>query len=233
MSYDLLNVVTRVLTVAGIPTQEAYPPQEWSQVDSPRAVVGLRELDPGTGTARFRVQLLSPRLMGGWCCQVWAAQAVRVLHDAGLSCRTEEMEYLSGSDCFCVAVEAVMPVVRRAEAWEQGTHWRVFCGGSMEQGVISFTAAQDRQRRLVGAHWKSEPVGITSGSGGWRLELVQQVRAEPPDVTEPFVLRVWDGEREHHYTGCCWNETVWEYTQSGSRLVRRGFALGREEVSNG
>ena len=99
--------------------------------------------------------------------------------------------------------------------------------------MTSFEAAQDLQRRLVGTHWKSEPVGITSGTGGWKLELVQSLTAEPDSVTEPFTLTVREGDREHCYTGCCWNETVWEYVQSGSRLTRRGFALGREEVSNG
>lgn len=233
MSYELLETVTGLLTAAGIPAGEEYPALEQPQLESPRAAVGLRELDAGSGTARFRVKVLSPRLLGGWCCQVWGARTVRALTDGGLDCRTEEMAYHSGSDCFCVTVEALMAVVPSAADWEPGVRWQVLCSGSEQTGVVSFTANRSLQRRLVGTHWKSEPVAITSGTGGWQLELVQELAEEPVPVPEPFVLAVREGDREHRYTGCCWNETVWEYVQSGARLTRRGFALGREEVSNG
>ena len=233
MSYDLLSVVRRTLTVAQIPTQEEYPGLEQPEIDSPRAALGLRELDAAGGIARFRVKILSPRILGSWCCQVWGARAVWALYHAGMACRTEEMKYLSGSDCFCVTVEAEMTVVRRGDDWEQGNRWRISCDGSPELGIRSFTASRDQQRRVVGTHWKSEPVSISPGTGGWKLELVQDVSEEPASVTEPFVMRVRDGNRECRYTGCCWNETIWEYTQAGTRLTRRGFALGREELADG
>ena len=233
MSYDLLSVVRRTLTVAGIPNGEEYPGLERSEITAPRVTVGLRELDDGGGTARFRVKVLSPRLLGSWCCQTWAAKVIRALHDAHFTCRTEEMEYLSGSDCFCVTVDTVMDVVRRGEDWEQGTRWRISCNGSPELGVRSFRASRDQQRRVVGTHWKSEPVSISPGTGGWKLELVQDVAGQIQPVTEPFELQVREEGRVHRYTGCCWNETIWEYTQAGARLTRRGFALGREELADG
>ena len=233
MDYELLGSVMRILVTAGLPSGEEFPGLERPEIDSPRAALGLRELDAGAGIARFQVKVLSPRILGGWCCQVWAARAVWALTAAGLSCRTEEMDYLSGSDCFCVTVEAAMSVVRRGDSWEQGTRWRIFCADAMQLNVVSFRAVRDLQRRIVGTHWKSEPVGVTSGTGGWKLELIQEPTAEPAPVEEPFVLMVQEGDRMHRYTGCCWNETVWEYTQSGARLIRRGFALNREEDSNG
>ena len=235
MGYELLRFVMVLLAATGIPVGEEYPGLERPEIDSPRATVGLRELNAAAWTARFRVQILSPRLLGGWCCQDKAAQVVRALTAAGLVCRTEDMEYNSGCDSFCVTVEVVMTVVPRGEGWEPGSRWRVYCNNAEQVGVASFRAARDLQRRVVGTHWKTEPVGITSssGSGGWELELVQDQAEEPASVQEPFVLTVREGDREHRYTGCCWNETVWEYLQSGAHLTRRGFALAREEVSNG
>lgn len=233
MGYELLRSVTGLVAATGIPVGEEYPALERPEIDSPRATVGLRELDTAAWTARFCVRVLSPRILGGWCCQVKAALVTRALTAAGLVCRTEEMEYNSGCDCFCVTAEVAMAVVPRGEGWEPGSRWRVWCDSAEQTGVASFRAVQDLQRRLVGTHWKSEPVGVTSGIGGWKLELVQELKAEPTLVTEPFVLTVREGNREHRYTGCCWNETVWEYTQRGARLTRRGFALTREEVSNG
>jgi len=94
--------------------------------------------------------------------------------------------------------------------------------------VVSFTARRDRGRRLIGAFCQSEPVGITSGRDGWQLELVQQGDQELEVVSEPFVLTVRDRNREWVYTGCCWNEERYEHTGQGLRLIRRGFALGRE-----
>lgn len=233
MSYELLRSVTGLLMGAGIPTGEEYPGLERPEIDSPRATVGLRELDAAGGTARFGVHVLSPRLLGGWCCQVMAAQAMRALSYAGLACRTEEMEYNSGCDCFCIKAEAVMAVVPRGEDWAPGSRWSIHCGDVFQPGVISFRATRDQQRRLVGTHWKSEPVGITNGTGGWALELIQILPEEPDEAEEPFELTVRQGLLVHRYTGCCWNETILEYLQSGIRLTRRGFALGREEDENG
>ena len=126
-----------------------------------------------------------------------------------------------------------MTVVPRGDGWEPGTRWKIHCGDTLQPGVISFRAVRDQQRRLVGSHWKSEPVGITTGSGGWKLELIQTLAQAPDEIEEPFVLTVREGLQVHRYTGCCWNETVLEYLQSGIRLTRRGFALGREEDEHG
>lgn len=233
MGYELLESVMGILAAAGIRAGEESPSLERPEIQSPVAAVGLRELDAEEGTARFSVRVLSPRILGGWCCQIWAARAVRALTADGLTCRTGEMGYQSGSDCFCVTVEASMAVVPAGDGWEPGQRWRIFCGDGEQEGVSSFTAAQNQQRRVVGTHWGSEPVGITPGGGGWKLELVQHLAGEPAAVPEPFVLTVREGDRVHRYTGCCWNETIWEYAQGGARLTRRGFALVREEDSHG
>lgn len=233
MGYELLEYVSDVLQAAGIPTGEAYPGLQQPEVDKPTAALSLRELDASAGLARFRVQLLSPRILGGWCCQVWAARAVQALTDTGMTCTTEEMEYASGSDCFCTAVTASMAVVSGADGWIPGQRWAVSCGEELQEGVEAFSSVQDRQRRLVGAHWAQAPVTVTPGRGGWTLELIQQVNGEPTEVPEPFVLTVREGDRVHRYTGCCWNEVRCDYTGRGLRLTRRGFALEREMDTDG
>lgn len=230
MNYDLLEYVTELLTADGLPAGEEYPGRERPEVDDVRATVGLREVDTAARTARISVRVLSSRKLGGWHCQAWASRAARALNAGGLACRTGEMEYNSGCDCFCVTVEAVMAVAPTADGWEPGAWWWIHCGDELQTGVVSFKAVRDLQRRVVGTHWKSEPVGITSGTGGWALELVQEVSVEPAALTEPFELTVREGNLRHRYTGCCWNETLWQYTPDGARLTRRGFALGREVI---
>ena len=194
---------------------------------SPAAAVGLRELDMAAGTADFTVRVLSPRILGGWCCQVWAARAVEALSGSGITCQTGEMEYLSTSDCFCVVLTASWPVVRREEGWGQRQR-QLLLGDAVQEGVESFRAVRSQGRRLFGGFNQPTPVGVTPGSGGWSLELVQRTEEEPEEPEEPFTLTLREGERVVRYTGCCWNETVWSYEQNGPRLTRRGFALERE-----
>lgn len=233
MGYELLEAVADILSAAGIRAGEEYPAGERVEIFSPVAAVGLRELDFGAGEARFTVRILSPRILGGWCCQTYAAKAGQALHDGGLSCTAGEMEYLSGSDCFCITLTASMAVVPGEGEWLAGRRWQVLCGDAEQECVISFRAVRNQGRRIVGAMCQSEPIAVTPGNGGWELELVQTVTREPEGPEEPFLLTVRHGQMEHRYSGCCWNETVIEHTQGGLRLTRRGLALGREVLSDG
>lgn len=232
MGYELLEYVTALLTAAGLRAGEEYPAGERMQILSPAAAVGLRELDAAAGEARYSVRVLSPRLLGGWCCQVWAARAEAALVGGGMTCETGEMEYLSGCDCFCVELTAAQPVVSTTGGWTAGARQRIFCDGFEQRAVESFRAVREQGRRLVGAHGQQRPVAVTPGSGGWKLELIQWGRALPEELPESFVLAVREGDRELRYTGCCWNEEQYEYTQQGTRLIRRGFALDREEAGD-
>jgi hypothetical protein len=233
MGYELLAHICGILTAGGLPAGEEYPGGERAEIHTPVAAVGLRELDGAAGVARFTVRVLSPRILGGWCCQAKAALAGDALIRAGMELQTEEMEYLSGCDCFCVNVTASMALRVGDGGWIPAPAQRILCAQEVQEGVLSFRAVRDQGRRLVGGHWQSERIGVTPGRDGWEIELVQQVSREPSDVGEPFVLTLTQSGLEQKYTGCCWNETVWEHTRSGLRLIRRGFALAREVTELG
>ena len=106
MGYELLKALVLLLRGEGISAGEAYPGTGAPAVDGPQAAVGLLELDVPAGLAKFQVRVLSPRHLGGWGCQVWAARVSEALSRAGMTCEAEEMEYLDGLDCFCVTVLA-------------------------------------------------------------------------------------------------------------------------------
>lgn len=231
MGYELLESVMDLLTAAGLRAGEEYPAGERVEIFSPVAAVGLRELDFAGGEARFTVRILSPRILGGWCCQTHGAKAAKALFEGGYAVQTGEMEYLSGSDCFCVTLTASLPVVPGEGEWLAGRRWQVLCGDAVQENVISFRASRDQGRRLIGATSQSEPVGVTPGSGGWSIELQQRITAEPDAAEEPFELRVRSGSTEHRYPKCYWNETEIAHTQGGLHLTRRGFALKREVTS--
>jgi hypothetical protein len=100
------------------------------------------------------------------------------------------------------------------------------------EGVVSFRAVRDQGRRLRGAMGRGEPVGVTSGTDGWTIELVQRTAREI-QTEEPFELTLRRGTRTERFGGCCWNETVLQYDAAGERMIRRGFALTREVLENG
>lgn len=231
MEYQLLNRVTDLLTAAGLRAGEEYPGGERMEILTPVAAVGLRELDVARGEVQYTVRVLSPRILGGWSCQVWAARAKKVLDEAGMTCTSGEMAYLNGSDCFCVVMAASEIGSFESGAWRPGMRMQVKCSGVIQPGVESFRAVRHQGRRLVGAHGTAGAVVISPGSGGWEVELVQRVDEEPRAVTEPFVLTVREGSRETHYMGCCWNEERFDHSHRGTTLTRRGLALRREVVN--
>lgn len=222
-----------ILKEAGIRAGEEYPAGEWVELRSAGAAVGLEELDCRAGTATFQVRVLSPRSLGGWSCQTAAAQAAAALEAAGFRCRTGTMAYLSGNDCFCVPVTAVMEVSFAGGTWILEPHWEFRWNETRLAGVEEFTAERNLDRRVIGAFCQGEPVGVTPGHGGWNLKLVQTIgrgSSEPEEPAEPFVLTATQESGTEVYSGCCWNSVTRHYTQEGLRIERRGFALSREVI---
>ncbi len=227
---EFLDYVTQLLAQGGIRVGEEYPAGRWVHIETPLAAVGLRGMDFDGGQVQVNVRVLSPRVLGGRRCQQAALEVLTVLHGAGVDCRMEEMEFLEGSDCFCITVTAALDAVFGAD-WALGKRWRITCGGEALEQVTSFRAVRDQGRRVVGAFCQSEGVSVTPGRGAWELTLVQSGGEDVQE--EPFALTLEDGDRSITYTGCHWNREEWDHHQGGSRRTRTGFALGREVTGNG
>ena len=232
MGRECLEWVLGLLSQGGIPAGEGWPGARRPEPEEAVATVGLRAMEWEKGLVRIAVDLLSPRRLGGWHCQLRAAEAARLLHGAGFSCETEQMEYLPESDCFRVGIIAAVAAEPNGEGWTAAGAMEVCVDGLPLEGVISFRAVRNQGRRLRGAMGRGEPVGITSGTDGWSIELVQRTTREM-QTAEPFGLTLRRGGRTEQFGGCCWNETVLEYDAAGGRMIRRGFALTREVLENG
>lgn len=232
MGRECLEWVLGLLQQGGIPAGEGWPGKRRPEPEEAVAAVGLRAMDWEKGLVRIAVDLLSPRYLGGWHCQLRAAEAVRLLHGAGFSCETEQMEYLPESDCFRIGILASTAVEPKGEGWTAAGAMEVCVDGQPLEGVISFRAVRNQGRRLLGSMARGEPVGITSGTDGWTVELVQRTAREI-QTEEPFELTLRRGTRTERFGGCCWNETVLQYDAAGVRMIRRGFALTREVQTDG
>lgn len=205
------------------------------ELTEPAAAVGLRNLNCREGTAEFEIRILSPRALGGWRCQSTAAEAVTVLEAEGMECRMEPMTFRSGCDCFELVILAGKLVNAREEIPEIDL-FRVSVWDVEIKGVTDFTAVQDRGRRLIGTLNQQTPVGVTPGTRGWKLKMVQQIpeggslSVEPE---EPFVLKVHEKGIVTSYLGCCWNSVTKILDQTRSRMVWEGFALSKTEGIDG
>ena len=232
MGRECLEWVLGLLADGGIPAGEAWPGERRPELEEAVAAVGLRAMDWEKGLLRVAVDILSPRYLGGWHCQLRAVEAARLLHGAGFSCETEQMEYLPESDCFRVGIIASTVVELGAEDWTAAGAMEICVEGRPLEGVISFRAERNQGRRLLGSMGRGEPVGVTSGTDGWTIELVQRTARET-QTAEPFELTLRRGGRTERFGGCCWNETVLQYDAAGERTICRGFALTREGLENG
>ncbi len=229
MGERFLEYVKRTLRDSQIRVETEHPAGGWMELSGPVATVGFRNLDFDQGQIAFAVKVLSPRAAGAEACQLFAVEVIHSLRLGKMETVLGEMEYLSGCDCYCVSIEARLNAVF-ADDWYIGTRWELRCEGVKLEGITSFRASRDQGRRVIGAFCQSTPVGVTPGSGGWEIELVQWVREYSDEPTEPFTLTLRDQGRLITFRDCRWNREEWEHLQQGLRRTRKGFALKREEV---
>lgn len=224
-----------ILTDAGIRAGEGFPPGHRVELTGPGAAVGLRDLNCREGTAEFEIRILSPRSLGGWKCQSTAAEAAAALENSGVVCRMEPMGFRSGCDCFEMVILGKKRVIEQEEI-PAVSLFRITIDGTEMEGVTDFSAEQDRGRRLIGTLNQAEPVGITRGTGGWRLRMVQSIPGSGVGLMEPeepFVLRVHENSIVTSFEGCCWNRVTKKLDQNQAKVEWEGFALTRSEAVNG
>lgn len=232
MGLEWLKGIVAILTAAGIRAGEGFPSGRQPELTGPVAAVGLRDLNCREGTAEFEIRILSPRTLGGWQCQNTAAEAAAALEDGGVECRLEPMTYRAGGDCFEMVVVGRQRVMEQEELPEAAL-FSVTIGGEMVEGVTEFSAEQDRGRRLIGTLNQTDPVGITRGTGGWSLRMVQIIPSGGSLMItpeEPFELKVHESGVVTSFQGCCWNRMAKILDQDRMKMVWEGFALTRTEA---
>lgn len=234
MGIEWLNRIIALLQEAEIQAEEAFQGRGWVEITGPVAGVGLRNLDYRTGLVEFEIRILSPGKLGGWQCQSTAAEALTALEAAGLECRMQPMEYQGSIDCFQILVLAQQALLTVKS--ESRRFLEVLVGETDAAYVTEFSAEQDRQRRLIGTLNQAAPVGVTRGSGGWKIRMVQEIPREGltlAEPEEPFALTVTENGLTTVYAGCCWNVVKKQMDSERTRVEWEGFALTGEETANG
>ena len=230
MGIQWLSEIIGILRSAGIRAGQAWPGEDHVELTAPAAAVGLRNLNLREGTGTVEVRVLSPHGRGGWICQQTAAEVVTVLEENDIACGMEQMTYRSGLDCFETVIIGQKRLVQQEP--EPVGEIRVMLGNEQMNHVTAFSAEQDRKRRLIGSVSSGGPAGVTPGTGGWIIRMVQELpggvltMAEP---AEPFSLTVEENGLVTEFTGCCWNRVRKACTIDGTKMDWEGYALTGEE----
>ena len=195
------------------------------------AAVNLSRGSTRDYSAGITVAVLSPRSQGLAACQALAGEAAVLLSGVGGDWSFEGWEYDSTLDCFQVKVEGSAVFSGQDDGVVVDEGYEVLIGDTAVPHVTEFIARKDAKRRLVRPHGQPEPIGVTPGTDGWSLELVQLLpwgEQEPEETGDGFTLTLRRGERATRYLTCCWAEYESRQREDGALVTRRGFALSRE-----
>lgn len=230
MGIEWLEQVVQRLTSGGFRAQSGYPGDRAMHLTDTALAVNLTGMNAETATVT--VTVLEPRSRGLAQCQAQAAAALDALAADGEQWSFSGWQYEEKPDCYRVDVIGTRSL--GTETSKGGR--RVLIGEEIQENVTDFLAKQSADRRLIRPHGQAEPIGVTPGMDGWTIQLTQLIppgESEPTEVEEPFTLTVIRGGWSRVYQKCYWSEYTSRQMESGTQVVRSGFALSREVSANG
>ena len=206
------------LTAADIRADEAYPGRRIPSLTGPVAAVRLGKIDRSVRTTTVEVVLMSPAAGGGSLCENTALRAVEALQDMGGTCTKDVCKFDEMADVFYINVEAEFFGTALEDDWSAGPGYSITIGSQPMPHVVSFSAqrAADEETALSAAKWNLV-----------MEELLIPGCSEPPDPSEPFVLKVSRSGGDETFTGCKWISQQRQDTIRGVTQTRKGTAENR------
>lgn len=232
MGPEWLTQTVGILKGAGFRTEEGYPAHKAAALTDTVAAVNLCAMDE-KAVRRILVTILTPRKMGLEVCQSRAADALRVLAEAGNLWSFDRWRYEEGIDCWAIEIHGTP--AQTEETLQQTLGYSVTMGDAELQGVTDFLVQQMPDRRMTYPHWSSEPSGAIPGKKGWLLKLTQLLpwEEEEGQLQEPFTVTVCRGQMQMVYSRCYRQSYSARLKPEGTEVVRGFYALSREVSSVG
>ena len=212
----IVNQVIDALTGAGIRADEAYPGRRIPALTGPVAAVRLGKIDRSVRTTTVEVVLMSPAGGGGSFCENTALRAVEALQDMGGTCVKDVCKFDEMADVFYIEVEAEFFGTALEDDWSAGPGYSITIGQQPMPHVVSFSAQRATDNEVT-----------VLANAKWNLvmeELLIPGYSEPPDPSEPFVLKVSRSGGDETFTGCCWISQQRQDTIKGVTQIRKGTA---------
>ena len=203
------------LKTADIRSDEAYPGRRIPALTGPVAAVRLGKIDRAVRTTTVEVVLMCQAAGGGSLCENTALRAVEALQEMGGTCTKDVCKFDEMADVFYIEVEAEFFGTALEDDWSAGPGYSITIGEQPMPHVVSFSAqrAADEETALSAAKWNLV-----------MEELLIPGYSEPPDPTEPFVLKVSRSGGDETFTGCRWVSQQRQDTIRGVTQTRKGTA---------
>lgn len=214
----IVGNVIETLTETGIRADEAYPGRRIPALTGPVAAVRLGKMDRSVRTTAVEVVIMSPAAGGGSLCESTALRAIEALQDMGGTCTKDVCKFDEMADVFYIDIEAEFFGTAMENKWSAGPGYSITIGAQPMPHVVSFSAQRtaDEETTLSAAHWNLV-----------MEELLIPGYSEPPDPTEPFVLKVSRSGGDETFTGCRWTSQQRQDTIRGVTQTRKGTAEKR------
>lgn len=235
MANKHIDTVLEVLKTAGFSAAMAYPGQAAPAISGTVAAVQLEQLDLAQGAETVAVHILCPASMGGSACEGAAQQAAQALHKAGASCVQDGCVYDRVTQTYRCVIHAVFSTAAVGTG-DLAPFFAVVLNGSRRNYANAFRSEETTGCQPEYLCGNAEPVGSSGGKRVWQLRLEEWIPAGVQDleaVIGTFTLEIFIPGQIETYTGCRWTEITREFSASGLRQVRLGFAQSRKVVSNG
>ena len=212
----IVNQVIDALTGAGIRADEAYPGRRIPALTGPVAAVRLGKIDRSVRTTAVEVVLMSPAGGGGSFCENTALRAVEALQDMGGTCVKDVCKFDEMADVFYIEVEAEFFGTALEDDWSAGPGYSITIGQQPMPHVVSFSAQRATDNEVT-----------VLANAKWNLvmeELLIPGYSEPPDPSDPFVLKVSRSGGDETFTGCRWISQQRQDTIKGVTQICKGTA---------
>lgn len=233
MGYSILELVLQRLREEGFSADIAYPGQKFPQITEAVAAVHIEQVDRANLTVTLEVSIVCPAAMGGTACEVEALRATEVLRWAGAICVQRGCTYDGVAQVYMVPILATFTGTTEEADCTIWPGFYCYVGDKIQRFAVAFTAEQTSGAKPVYEMGESGPEGIAMGSTLWQIQLEELIPSGSPETEEPepgFSLLLLTDQKRENYTGCCWTSVKREFSKQGLRRLRKGYALGKEEV---
>ena len=226
----ILERVLQRLREAGFPAELAYSGKKHIAVTETVAAVHIGKVNRGDYQISVAVSILCPTGMGGTACEEAGLRAVEVLHGDGAACTMQGCKYDGLTRSFSVAIEAVYTMaVSDGEQEEQGL--AVSIDGKTLPYAMEFTAEEQHEHELCYAMGERSPKGVSLGSGGWNICLVELIPVGEEETASQdgyFSIQITGVNGSESYRDCVWTSVKREFTRKSLKCTRKGIAVRRE-----
>ena len=233
MGYSILELVLRRLREDGFTADIAFPGQKFPQINDAVAAVHIERVDRANLEVTVEISIICPASMGGTACEVKALRATEVLRWAGAVCVQKGCTYDGIAQVYVVSVLATFTGMTEAEDCTVWPGFHCYVDDQFHRFAIGFTAVQENGAAAEYVIGEATAIGTSVGTNRWEIQLEELIPVGSPEIdspADPCVVRIVTDQKTELYSGCRWASVRREFTRQGLRRIRKGVALGREEI---